>query len=82
MALPEHALHAATQRRVDRQQDQFDAVARPVGNDGFAIDDFERLAPLSGVKAYPVRVKCATLPWRAFEAALKSGAIGATVKTE
>ncbi|HEX3498236.1 MAG TPA: SUF system NifU family Fe-S cluster assembly protein [Stellaceae bacterium] len=45
-------------------------------------DDYERLEPLSGVKAYPIRVKCATLPWRAFEAAVKSGAIGATVKTE
>jgi len=45
-------------------------------------DDLDRLEPLSGVKAYPVRVKCATLPWRAFEAALKSGAVGATVKTE
>jgi nitrogen fixation NifU-like protein len=45
-------------------------------------EDFERLDPLSGVKAYPVRIKCATLPWRALEAALKSGAIGATVKTE
>jgi nitrogen fixation NifU-like protein len=45
-------------------------------------DDFERLAPLEGVKAYPTRVKCATLAWHAFEAALKSGAIGATVKTE
>ena len=42
----------------------------------------ERLEPLSGVKAYPIRVKCATLPWRAFEAALKSGALGETVKTE
>jgi nitrogen fixation protein NifU and related proteins len=45
-------------------------------------DDFERLAPLEGVKAYPTRVKCATLAWHAFEAALKSGAVGATVKTE
>jgi nitrogen fixation protein NifU and related proteins len=45
-------------------------------------DDFDRLAPLEGVKAYPARVKCATLAWHAFEAALKSGAIGATVKTE
>jgi nitrogen fixation NifU-like protein len=43
-------------------------------------DDAERLAPLTGVKAYPVRVKCATLPWHAFEAALKGG--GETVKTE
>ena len=45
-------------------------------------DDAERLEPLTGVRAYPVRVKCATLPWHAFEAALKSGLAGATVKTE
>ena len=45
-------------------------------------EDAERLEPLTGVKAYPSRVKCATLPWHAFEAALKSGRAGATVKTE
>src|SRR5215472_10514870 len=45
-------------------------------------DDLDRLAPLEGVKAYPARVKCATLAWHAFEAALKSGAVGATEKTE
>ena len=45
-------------------------------------DDLDRLAPLGGVKAYPARVKCATLAWHAFEAALKNGAVGATVKTE
>ncbi len=42
-------------------------------------EDMERLEPLTGVKAYPARVKCATLAWHAFEAALKGGA---TVKTE
>ena len=40
-------------------------------------EDGERLEPLTGVKAYPARVKCATLPWHAFEAALKNGAGGA-----
>jgi nitrogen fixation protein NifU and related proteins len=45
-------------------------------------EDGERLEPLAGVKAYPVRVKCATLPWHTFEAALKSGLAGTTVKTE
>ena len=45
-------------------------------------EDIERLEPLTGVKAFPVRVKCATLPWHAFEAALKSGFGGETVKTE
>lgn len=45
-------------------------------------EDVERLEPLTGVKAYPVRVKCATLPWHTFEAALKAGLAGDTVKTE
>src|SRR5215470_11423265 len=45
-------------------------------------EDAERLEPLTGVKAYPARVKCATLSWHALEAALKSGATGKTVKTE
>jgi len=45
-------------------------------------EDSERLEPLTGVKAYPVRVKCATLPWHAFEAALKGGLAAQTVKTE
>jgi nitrogen fixation protein NifU and related proteins len=45
-------------------------------------EDAERLEPLAGVRAYPVRVKCATLPWHAFEAALKSGLAGETVRTE
>ena len=61
--------------------------ARVTGGEPVALpealeEDAERLEPLEGVKAYPVRVKCATLPWRAFEAALKSGLAGATVKTE
>jgi len=45
-------------------------------------DDMERLEPLTGVRSYPARVKCATLAWHAFEAALRSGGAGVTVKTE
>ena len=45
-------------------------------------DDADRLAPLTGVKAFPVRVKCATLPWHTLEAALKNDADGQPVKTE
>ncbi len=33
--------------------------------------DLGKLAVFSGVREYPVRVKCATLPWHAFVAALK-----------
>ena len=61
--------------------------ARVTGGDAGPLpepleEDSERLEPLTGVKAYPARVKCATLPWHAFEAALKSGLAGDTVKTE
>jgi nitrogen fixation NifU-like protein len=46
-------------------------------------EDYDRLAPLGGVKEYPARVKCATLAWHAFEAALKSGGLPVEpVKTE
>jgi nitrogen fixation NifU-like protein len=45
-------------------------------------EEAERLEPLTGVKAYPARVKCATLPWHAFEAALKVGDANTTIKTE
>ena len=43
-------------------------------------EELDRLEPLTGVKAYPARVKCATLSWHALEAALKGS--GETVKTE
>jgi nitrogen fixation NifU-like protein len=46
-------------------------------------DELDRLAPLSGVRAYPARVKCATLPWHAVEAALRTGGtLSEPVKTE
>ena len=44
-------------------------------------EEMDRLEPLTGVKAFPARVKCATLSWHALEAALKGG-IGTPVKTE
>jgi nitrogen fixation NifU-like protein len=39
-----------------------------------------KLQVLAGVREYPARVKCATLPWHTLEAALKDSA--ATVSTE
>jgi nitrogen fixation NifU-like protein len=45
-------------------------------------DDYDRLEPLTGVRTYPARVKCATLAWHTFDAAIKSGVQGDTVKTE
>lgn len=35
-----------------------------------AVGDFDRLEALAGVKRFPMRVKCATLPWHTMMAAL------------
>jgi nitrogen fixation protein NifU and related proteins len=61
--------------------------ARVTGGESASVpeplaEEMERLEPLTGVKAFPARVKCATLSWHALEAALKDGGAGATVKTE
>ena len=61
--------------------------ARVTGGEPAALpealaEEAERLDPLTGVKAFPARVKCATLSWHALEAALKGGGAGPTVKTE
>lgn len=42
--------------------------------------DLGKLEALVGVREFPMRVKCATLPWRALEAAIASG--DAPVSTE
>ncbi len=52
-------------------------TGKPVEADGEAM---ERLAALSGVRDFPSRIKCATLPWHALTAALDGGAT--EVKTE
>ena len=40
-------------------------------NDGVeSLENLDKLAVLSGVKEFPVRVKCATLAWHTFKAAL------------
>lgn len=44
------------------------------------LDAIGKLAVLAGVRAYPARVKCATLPWHSLEAALKGEA--ASISTE
>ena len=48
--------------------------------DGDAPEALEKLAVLSGVKDFPMRVKCATLAWHTMEAALEHA--DNTVSTE
>lgn len=49
-------------------------------NEEHSFDSMDKLTVLAGVKAFPARVKCATLPWHTLEAALNKDT--AIVKTE
>lgn len=47
------------------------------------LGDLGKLEVFAGVREFPIRVKCATLPWHTFHAALERGGDGeATVSTE
>ncbi|PPR22792.1 MAG: Zinc-dependent sulfurtransferase SufU [Alphaproteobacteria bacterium MarineAlpha10_Bin2] len=47
---------------------------------GFDGEEFEKLMVLSGVREFPMRVKCATLAWHTMKSALQGGGEG--VSTE
>ena len=47
---------------------------------GFDGEEFEKLMVLSGVREFPMRVKCATLAWHTMKSALQGG--GEEVSTE
>ena len=42
-------------------------------NDDAEAEAFERLQVLSGVREFPMRVKCATLAWHTMQAAVDGG---------
>ena len=56
-----------TETRTDHQ-----AEARGTGAGGANDVELGKLAVLEGVRQYPLRVKCATLPWHALRNALEA----------
>lgn len=59
--------------RIDEAKALFDKVHLLLTDDGFDINTlpFLKLQVLGGVRAYPARVKCASLAWHTLMAALK-----------
>lgn len=49
-------------------------------DDNTVLPDMDKLAVLAGVRAYPARVKCATLAWHTAEAALKKDSDSVTTE--
>jgi len=68
----------------DEAHDLFREIHDALTEDGSVSNDttvaLGKLAVLLGVKDFPMRVKCATLPWHTLQAALKS--TGESVTTE
>ena len=46
------------------------ASLEPACEPGFETPDLDKLVVLAGVREFPMRVKCATLPWHTMRAAL------------
>jgi nitrogen fixation NifU-like protein len=60
--------------------DIFHRITTGKNEEAVNLEDIGKLAVLAGVRAYPARVKCATLAWHSLQAALKNEAD--TVSTE
>jgi nitrogen fixation NifU-like protein len=70
-------------KSVDDVQQLFDGFHELVVGDSGEAADLEKLGKLavfSGVREFPVRVKCATLAWHTMKSALEG--TGEVVKTE
>lgn len=67
-------------KTVKEAEDIFHKFHQMLTDDGAPMLLCEKLMVLSGVKAYPARVKCATLAWHTMDAALKKDPV--TVVTE
>jgi nitrogen fixation protein NifU and related proteins len=64
------AVKGKTRAEVDRLFDRFRGVVTGRGGDAQG-GELGKLAVFSGISAFPLRVKCATLPWHALKAALE-----------
>mgnify|MGYP000884366677 CR=1 FL=1 len=68
-------LKGKTKEQADKLFENFHAMCTEddhdlVASDGVDPDDIDRLQALSGVKEFPIRVKCATLAWHTMQAAM------------
>jgi nitrogen fixation NifU-like protein len=72
------SLRGKTRAEAQALFDRFHALITGAARE--AGPELGKLAVFSGVREYPVRVKCATLPWHTLKAALASD--GATISTE
>jgi nitrogen fixation protein NifU and related proteins len=64
------ALKGKTMVEAERFFERFHAMVTAPANADVKSDDLGKLAVLSGVREYPMRVKCASLAWHTMKAAM------------
>ena len=81
-SLMTEAIKGKTEAEVRAMFEQFHAglTAKDEAAAAGALADLDKLAVFGGVRDFPMRVKCATLPWRTLVAALDH--VQQSVKTE
>ncbi|HEV3447692.1 MAG TPA: SUF system NifU family Fe-S cluster assembly protein [Gemmataceae bacterium] len=75
------SLKGKTRAEAEELFKNFHAVLTGQNQEAMDEDKMGKLVVFSGVREFPVRVKCATLPWHTFHAALE-GEESKTVSTE
>lgn len=69
-----------TEQEAEQLFDLFHRITTGKNGDDVNLEELGKLAVLAGVRAYPARVKCATLAWHSLQSALRND--GETVSTE
>ena len=69
-----------TEQEAEDLFELFHRITTGKNGDEINLEDLGKLTVLAGVRAYPARVKCATLAWQSLQSALKNE--DATVSTE
>jgi nitrogen fixation NifU-like protein len=67
-------LKGRTQAEAEQLMQGFLHLVKGEDVGGLAEDDRERLDVMSGISAFPMRVKCATLAWHTYKNAVEEGA--------
>jgi nitrogen fixation NifU-like protein len=69
-----------TEQEAEHLFELFHRITTGKNDDAVNLEEIGKLAVLAGVRAYPARVKCATLAWHSLQAALRNEA--ETISTE
>ncbi|MEE8184602.1 MAG: SUF system NifU family Fe-S cluster assembly protein [Acidobacteriota bacterium] len=67
-------------RTLEETRELFDKFHNLVTREDGEADDLGKLVVFAGVRAFPIRVKCATLAWHTLQAALKGDQTSVTTE--